>query len=60
MTRGYAGRRGSRKWRGIAKRYVYNGVDSYNRLFAMLLDEPGEPVVRLKVTRKPRIGKKAK
>ena len=30
---GYQGRRGSKKWKGYAKRYVYNGVDAWNRMF---------------------------
>ncbi len=51
----YPRTKGSKKWKGIAKRTVFGYIDSYNRLFTMLdLD------YRLKMVQKPRIGHKQK
>lgn len=48
-------RKGSKVWKGKAKRLIYTHLDMYNRLFSTLgMDE------RLKMTQKPRIGRKQK
>ena len=46
-------RKGSKVWKGRAKRLIYTHLDTYNRLFATL-----DIDARLKMTQKPRIGRK--